>query len=82
MRHMCLKISIKRHGIHDRQNSSLKLSIFQALNYLYFIVNELDPEGTGYNKLLYINIQCKYVLIGKVLIDNDSILNMLPTHML
>ena len=54
----------------------------QALSYLYFIVDELDPESTGQNKLLYIKIQCIDVLIGKVLVDNDSILNMLPTHML
>jgi hypothetical protein len=54
----------------------------QALSYLYFIVDELDPEITGQNKLLYIKIQCIDVLIGNVLVDNDSILNMLPTHML
>jgi len=54
----------------------------QALSYLYFIVDELDPESTGQNKLLYIKIQCIDVLIGNVLVDNDSILNMLPTHML
>jgi len=54
----------------------------QALSYLYFIVDELDPEITGQNKLLYIKIQCIDVLIGNVMVDNDSILNMLPTHML
>jgi hypothetical protein len=54
----------------------------QALSYLYFIVDELDPESAGQNKLLYIKIQCIDVLIGKVRVDNDSILNMLPTHML
>jgi hypothetical protein len=66
----------------NQETMEYMIGRIQALNYLYFIVNELDPEGTGHNKLLYINIQCKYVLIGNVLIDNDSILNMLPTHML
>jgi hypothetical protein len=66
----------------NQETMEYMIGRIQDLNYLYFIVNELDPEGTGHNKLLYINIQCKYVLIGKVLIDNDSILNMLPTHML
>jgi hypothetical protein len=53
-----------------------------ASNCLYFTVDELDAEGTGYNKPLYITVKCKDCLIGKVLIDNNSSLNVLPKHML
>jgi hypothetical protein len=46
-------------------------------NYLYFIKDELDTTNP-----LYIIIKCKDCLIGKVLIDNVSTLNVLPKHML
>jgi hypothetical protein len=57
------------------------VSRIQALNYMYFAEDELDPEGTKHNALLYIMIWCKDVLIGMVLIDNYSTLNVLPRHM-
>ena len=53
-----------------------------ASNYLYFTEDELDAEGTCHNKPLYITVRCKDCLIGKVLIDNGSALNVLPRHML
>ncbi|XP_061983063.1 uncharacterized protein LOC133702756 [Populus nigra] len=53
-----------------------------ATNYLYFTADELDVEGTGHNKPLYITVRCKDCLIGKVLVDNGSALNVLPKHML
>jgi hypothetical protein len=53
-----------------------------ASNYLYFTADELDAEGTGHNKPLYITVKCKDCLIGKVLVDNGSALNVLPKHML
>jgi hypothetical protein len=53
-----------------------------ATNYLYFTADELDAEGTGHNKPLYIMVRCKDCLIGKVLVDNGSALNVLPKHIL
>ena len=53
-----------------------------ASNYLFFMANELDAEGTRHNKPLYITVKCNDCLIGKVLIDNGSALNVLPKHML
>ncbi|XP_073261622.1 uncharacterized protein [Populus alba] len=53
-----------------------------AANYLYFTEDELDAEGTGHNKPLYVTVRCKDCLVGKVLIDNGSALNVLPRHML
>jgi hypothetical protein len=54
----------------------------QAANYLYFTDDELDPEGVGHNKPLYITVKCKDCVIAKVLIDNGSALNVLPRHVL
>ena len=53
-----------------------------ATDYLYFTADELDAEGTGHNKPLYITVRCKDCLIGKVLVDNGSSLNVLPKHIL
>ncbi|XP_073261648.1 uncharacterized protein [Populus alba] len=53
-----------------------------ATNYLYFTSDELDAEGAGHNKPLYITVRCKDCLIGKVLVDNGSALNVLPKHIL
>ena len=58
------------------------ISRIQALNYMYFVEDELDLKGTKHNALLYITIWCKDVLISMVLIDNYSALNVLPRHML
>jgi len=54
----------------------------QASNYIYFTKDESGPNGTGQNKPLYITVRCKDILIGKVLVDNGSALNVLPRHML
>jgi hypothetical protein len=54
----------------------------QATNYLYFTDDELDYEGTGHNKPLYITVKCKDCVIAKVLIDNGSALNVLLRHVL
>jgi hypothetical protein len=53
-----------------------------ATNYLYFTADELDAEGTGHNKPLYITVRYKDCIIGKVLVDNGSALNVLPKHIL
>ncbi|XP_034898419.1 uncharacterized protein [Populus alba] len=53
-----------------------------ASNYLYFTADELSAEGTGHNKPLYITVKCKDFLIGKVLVDNGSALNVLPKYIL
>jgi len=52
----------------------------QASNYLYFTEDELNPDSIRHNKSLYIAMQCKDVLIRKVLVDNDSALYVLPRH--
>jgi hypothetical protein len=56
--------------------------MIQTTNYLYFTYDELDPEGTSYNKPLYITVKFKYCVISKVLIDNGSALNVFLRHVL
>jgi hypothetical protein len=53
-----------------------------AKNYLYFTKDELDAGGTSHNKPLRITVRCKDCTIGKVLVDNDSTLNVHPKYML
>jgi len=53
-----------------------------AINYLYFTEVELNTRGLSYNKPLYITMRCKDCSISKVLINNDSALNVLPKHVL
>jgi hypothetical protein len=52
------------------------------INYLYFIEDELDTRGTIHIKPLYITIRCKDCIIGKVLVDNSSTLNVFQKHVL
>jgi len=54
----------------------------QASNYMYFTEDELKYDDIRYSKPLYIIVRCKNILICKILIDNGSILNVLPRHML
>ncbi|XP_073262695.1 uncharacterized protein [Populus alba] len=42
----------------------------------------LIKHRTGHNKPLYITVKCKDFLIGKVLVDNGSALNVLPKYIL
>jgi hypothetical protein len=69
---------------HDINQEAMEHLVgrIQASNYVYFTEDELGPDGTGHNKPLYITVRCKDILIGKVLINNGSALNVLPRHML
>jgi hypothetical protein len=49
---------------------------------LYFTEDEFNPKRTMHNKPIYIIMKCKNCMVAKVLIDNGSILNVLPKHML
>jgi hypothetical protein len=54
----------------------------QSAHHLYFTEDELDSEGIGHDKPLYITMKCKDCVIAKVLIDNGSALNVLPKHVM
>ncbi|XP_052304654.1 uncharacterized protein LOC127904525 [Populus trichocarpa] len=80
----CIKVLNEAYVPQDIEHKTMEHLVgrIHATNYLYFTADELDAEGTGHNKPLYITVRCKDCLVGKVLIDNGSALNVLPKHML
>jgi hypothetical protein len=56
----------------NQENIKHLMGRIQTLNYLYFIKDELDLNGTRHNKPMYIIVGCRDILIGKVLINNGS----------
>ena len=49
-----------------------------ANNYLTFADEEIPVEGRGHNKALHMSIKCLDHIVAKVLVDNDSSLNIMP----
>ncbi|GAV64523.1 hypothetical protein CFOL_v3_08041 [Cephalotus follicularis] len=49
-----------------------------ATNSITFTDEEIPSEGIGHVKALYISAMCKDHHIARVLIDNDSSLNVMP----
>jgi len=49
-----------------------------ANNYLTFTDEEIPIEGRGHNRALHVSIKCLDHIVAKVLIDNDSSLNVMP----
>jgi len=78
------KVLKEAYAPHDIEQKTMEhlMGRIHATNYLYFTADEVDAEGTKHNKPLYITIRCNDCLIGKVLFDNGSALNVLPKHML
>ena len=48
-----------------------------ANNYLTFANEEIPVEGRGHNKALHVSVKCLDHVVAKVLIDNDSSLNVM-----
>ena len=46
--------------------------------YLTFTNEEIPIEGQGHNRALHISVKCLDHIVAKVLIDNDSSLNVVP----
>ncbi|KAJ9182298.1 hypothetical protein P3X46_006306 [Hevea brasiliensis] len=51
----------------------------QASSFVAFSEEEIDPAGLGHNKALHVTVKCKGCIVAKVLIDNGSALNVLPS---
>jgi len=49
-----------------------------ANNYLTFFDEEITVKGRGHNKALHESVKCMDHIVTKVLIDNDSSLNVMP----
>ena len=50
-----------------------------ASNYLTFADEEMPVKGRGHNKALHMSVKCMDHIVAKVLIDNGSSLNVMPT---
>ena len=49
-----------------------------ADNYLAFAEEDIPAEGRGHNRALHVSVKCIDHVVAKVLIDNDSSLNVMP----
>ena len=47
-------------------------------NYLTFADEEIPVKGMGHNKALHVSVKCMDHIVAKVVIDNDSSLNVMP----
>jgi len=79
-RKMLMKILNKAHV---DQNISLDkfegiVGNITANNYLTFTDDEIPAEGRGHNKALHVSVKCLDHVIARILIDNGSLLNVMP----
>ena len=51
-------------------------------NYLAFAEEEIPAEGRWHNMALHVSVKCMDHVVAKVLIDNDSSLNVMPNSTL
>ncbi|KAJ9168964.1 hypothetical protein P3X46_020437 [Hevea brasiliensis] len=51
----------------------------QASSFVTFSEDEIDPAGLRHTKALHVTVKCKGCIVAKVLIDNGSALNVLPS---
>ncbi|KAJ9189093.1 hypothetical protein P3X46_000424 [Hevea brasiliensis] len=51
----------------------------QASSFVTFSKEEIDPAGLMHTKALHVTVKCKGCIVAKVLIDNGSALNVLPS---
>ena len=80
-RKLLMKILNEAHVAHDisvEKFWGISNSI-TASNYLTFADEEMPVEGRGHNKALHMSIKCMDHIVAKVLIDNGSSLNVMPT---
>ena len=49
-----------------------------ASNYLTFTYEEIPIEWRGHNKAQHVSVECVDHMVAKVLVDNDSSLNVMP----
>jgi len=70
-------------GAHVEHGLSLDkfegiVSHIMANDYLTFTEEEIPIKGRGHNKALHISVKCMDYVLARVLIDNDSSLNVMP----
>jgi len=53
------------------------VNYIMANNYLTFTKEEILVKGRGHNKALHVSVKCMDHIVAKVLINNDSSLNVI-----
>ncbi|XP_019459953.1 PREDICTED: uncharacterized protein LOC109359712 [Lupinus angustifolius] len=78
-RNVLLKVLNQAHVNHDITTDKLGgiVNNIVADNYISFRDEEIPTEGTGHVRPLHISVICKDCMIGKVLLDNGSSLNVM-----
>ena len=70
----------KAHVIHDisveKVSKIIKNITFS--NFIVFTDDEIPPKGLNHTKALHIQVKCKDYVIARALVDNGSILNIMP----
>ncbi|RDY10165.1 hypothetical protein CR513_05355, partial [Mucuna pruriens] len=79
-RKLLVKVLNEAHVAHD-----ITLDKFGGIvgniianNYLTFTGKEISSEGKGHNKDLHISVKCMDLVVARVLVDNGSLLNVMP----
>ena len=77
---LLVKILNKAHVAQDISVEGFEgiVNNISANNYLTFANEEMAVEGRGHNKALHVSAKCMDHIVVKVLIDNDSSLNVMP----
>ncbi|TYJ97695.1 uncharacterized protein E5676_scaffold37G00720 [Cucumis melo var. makuwa] len=79
-RKVLLDILNKAHVGHDisMEKFSEIIGSITSSNSMVFTDDEIPPEGLGHTKALHIQVKCKDYVITRVLVDNESTLNIMP----
>ncbi|XP_028223482.1 uncharacterized protein LOC114404974 [Glycine soja] len=79
-RALLVKILNEAHVAQDISVEGFRgiINNITANNYLIFFDEEIPVEGQGHNKALHVSVKCLDHIVAKVLIDNDSSLNVMP----
>ncbi|CAL0318658.1 unnamed protein product [Lupinus luteus] len=78
-RNVLLKVLNQAHVSHDITTDKLGgiVNNIVADNYISFCDEEIPAEGTGHVRPLHISVMCNDYVIGKVLLDNGSSLDVM-----
>ena len=77
---MLVKVLNEAHIAQDISMEGFEgiVSNITANNYHTFAEEEIPVEGRGHNRALHVSIKCMDYIVAKVLVDNDSSLNVMP----
>jgi len=79
-RALLVKVLNEAHVAQDISVEGFKgiINNITANNYLTFADEEIPFDGRGHNRALHVSVRCMDHIVAKVLIDNGSLLNVMP----